>query len=225
MGSLEIEAGTINIVSHITTYGGAATGYLTRLICEEIEQMWNEPVAPVEFAGTRFQLRFRITGNYQPDIPELEVISNTDPRRNFFRIEELSQLHISFVDGLGCNTGYFMLANLAPGWTTAAHEYGHTLGLDHPRHLDLRGKGVPGIMYPRGTLVDPQYQYDPSAPAGAKGGTMHPMHRKVTSNDIRALKLEKLLKRGQRVVGGFTNIFHPDHGSSSEAFSAAPIAG
>jgi hypothetical protein len=29
-------------------------------------------------------------------------------------------------------------------------------------------------MYPRGTLVAPQFQYDPAIPAGMKGGTMHP---------------------------------------------------
>ena len=61
---------------------------------------------------------------------------------------------------VGCNTGYFKLENLYKGSTTAAHEYGHTLGLQHPADLDLRGKGIPGIMYPRGTLVDPQFQYD-----------------------------------------------------------------
>src|SRR5690348_11604677 len=81
------------------------------------------------------------------------------------------------------------LEKLYEGSTTAAHEYGHTLGLEHPKDLDLRGKGVPGIMYPRGTLVDPQFQYDPSKPAGVTGGTMHPMCRKVFQQDIENLKL------------------------------------
>ena len=54
--------------------------------------------------------------------------------------------------------------------------------------MDIRGQGVPGIMYPRGTLVDPQFQYDPSKPAGVTGGTMHPMYRKVKLEDIEALK-------------------------------------
>jgi hypothetical protein len=84
--------------------------------------------------------------------------------------------------------------------------------LDHPDDLDLRGKGVPGIMYPRGTLVDPQYQYDPAIPAGSKGGTMHPMYRKVLRNDINKLKLHRLnFENGKAILGEFTNVWHQDH--------------
>jgi len=105
-----------------------------------------------------------------------------------------------------------MLENLYAGSTTAAHEYGHTLGLVHPDNIDLRGKGVPGIMYPRGTLVDPQYQYDPSKPPGVKGGTMHPIYRKVFPEDISALRLEKLqFKNNKAIIGGFTNVYHASH--------------
>ena len=98
---------------------------------------------------------------------------------NYFRVEEFSESHISFVDGIGSNTGYFKLDNLLNNSTTAAHEFGHTLGLLHPEHLDIRGKGAPGIMYPRGTIVDPHFQYDPDAEPAATGGTMNPFHRKV----------------------------------------------
>jgi hypothetical protein len=67
-------------------------------------------------------------------------------------------------------------------------------------------------MYPRGTLVDPQYQYDPAIAAGQKGGTMHPMYRKVTPEDIGLLNLRKLsFKRGKAVIGEFTNVYHWNH--------------
>ena len=67
-------------------------------------------------------------------------------------------------------------------------------------------------MYPRGTLVDPQFQYDPSKPAGVTGGTMHPMYRKVFADDISALKLERLRFVNQKAIaGGFTNVFHLNH--------------
>jgi hypothetical protein len=101
---------------------------------------------------------------------------------------------------------------LYEGSTTAAHEYGHTLGLDHPINIDLRGKGIPGIMYPRGTLVDPQFQYDPSKPAGVTGGTMHPRFRKVFQSDIEQLKLHKLnFQNSRAVVGEFSNVYHCSH--------------
>lgn len=145
-------------------------------------------------------------------ITELDVYQNVDPRNNYFRIEEFIFGNISFVDGVGSNTGYFKLENLYAGSTTAAHEYGHTLGLDHPDLLDIRGQGIPGIMYPRGTLVDPAFQYNPTKPAGVTGGTMHPMHRRVHWNDIVDLKLHKLkFYNGRAVVGEFTNIYHWNH--------------
>ena len=142
----------------------------------------------------------------------LIVYENTDPRNNYFRIEEYAWGNISFVDGINSNTGYFKLENLLNNSTTAAHEYGHTLGLDHPHDLDRRGKGVPGIMYPRGTLVDPQYQYDPRIQAGSKGGTLHPMYRKVLQEDIHKLKLHRLhFENDKAILGEFTNIWHPGH--------------
>ncbi|MER3471367.1 MAG: peptidase M10 [Chitinophagaceae bacterium] len=212
MGEAEINNNTLIIQSHIITYGTAADEIITGQIREEIETMWNEPQATIPFGREVFRIQFRITAELRTDISELEVLQNDDPRNNYFRIEHYAQSNISFVDGLGCNSGYFILENLYKGSTTAAHEYGHTLGLDHPKNLDYRGKGVPGIMYPRGTLVDSQFQYDPSKPSGSTGGTMHPMHRKVLPQDIIDLKLRKLLfNNNKAIIGDFTNVYHFPH--------------
>ena len=213
MGEAEITPGNIIFIhSHIITYGNAADDVLTKRIREEIETMWNEPNAMVTMHGSSFQIIFRITAEIKKEISELEVLQNVNPCINYFRIEEYVNGNISFVDGIGCNTGHFKLENLYEGSTTAAHEYGHTLGLDHPKDLDLRGKGVPGIMYPRGTLVDPEFQYDPSKPPGVTGGTMHPRYRKVFQKDIEQLKLHKLSFRNSRaILGDFTNVYHSSH--------------
>lgn len=212
MGSAEIISGQLVIQSCIITYGNAASQLLTDMIREEIETMWNEPGGNVSIDGADYSVQFRISALYQPAITDIEIYQNLDPRNNYFRIEEFAHGNISFVDGIGCNSGYFKLENLYQGSTTAAHEFGHTLGLEHPEDLDLRGKGVPGIMYPRGTLVDPQYQYESDKPAGTKGGTMHPMFRKVQTADIAALRLQRIsFKNGTGIIGEFTNIWHPDH--------------
>jgi len=214
MGIAEVNNDLLFIFSHIITYGNAANPDITEQMRDEIETMWNEPHGQVEYDGILLNVNFRITAQHLPAIDPMEVYQNDDPRNNYFRIEEYAVGNISFVDGVGCNTGYFKLENLYKGSTTAAHEYGHTIGLDHPRDLDLRGKGVPGIMYPRGTLVDPQYQYNPAGAAGdsSNGGTMHPKYRKVLPADIALLKLHKLsFNKGRAIIGEFTSIWHEDH--------------
>lgn len=214
MGAAELETEHKQLIlySHFLFYGQAATTELAEQLRAEVETMWNEPQASISIQSQLFTVNFRITASIRTNIEDLEVIQNTDPRNNYFRIEEFAVGNISFVDGVGCNSGYFLLENLYPGSTTAAHEYGHTLGLDHPRDLDLRGRGVPGIMYPRGTLVDPQFQYDPLVAAGQKGGTMHPMHRRVQDADIRNLKLNRLrFSNRYAVVGDFSNVYHWNH--------------
>ena len=212
MGSVEILNNQFLICSHIITYGNASTPGVTEQMRDEIETMWNEPEGIIKANGSLFRVSFKITAAHQPAIQPLEIYQNLDPKNNYFRIEEFAYGNISFVDGLGSNSGYFKLENLYKGSTTAAHEYGHALGLDHPRHLDIREEGVPGIMYPRGTLVDPPFQYDPAKPAGVTGGIMHPMYRKVRQEDIDYLKLDKLeFENGMAVVGDFTNIYHWNH--------------
>lgn len=215
MGEVEIDiAGKqLFIRSNIITYGNHADELISKNIAEEIETMWNEPAATIPFNKNDLRVAFLIKWSYQPNIKPEDIYSDVNPQNNFFRIEEFAPGNISYVDDIGCNSGYFLKENLYKGSTTAAHEYGHTIGLKHPIQLDIRGKGHPGIMYPRGTLVDPQYQYEPEKPAGQKGGTLNPVYRRVLLTDILDLKLNTLsFNNRYALLGAFTNNYHTPFG-------------
>ncbi len=203
------------IHSHFYFYGDAADATIAKNIADDIACHWNEPNASIQIKHDWYKLLFDIKAVFNPQLKPEEVWYNTDPKLFFFRIEEYSPLDVSFVDGIGSNTGLFKVANLLQTSTTAAHEYGHMLGLYHPKNLNIRGKGIPGIMYPRGTICDPHFQYDSTAAGGKVGGTLDPKHRKVLLQDIELLKLHKLQfnEKGFAVLGDFTSIFHPKYQS------------
>lgn len=208
---LDIDAKIILIKSTIITYGNSATYELTQQICDEIENMWNEPNGVVEINNTNYTVRFMIDAQYNSLIAPETILQNENPKNNYIRIEAFSKINISFVDGIGSNTGYFLTDNLYLNSTSAAHEYGHTLGLLHPAELNIIGKGRPSIMYPRGTLVDPEFQYDVNAIPAQNGGTLYPIHRRVMQIDIDNLQLKNKIENDIFVIGKFSNKFHEAH--------------
>ncbi len=220
MGEAEIQADKNLLTIHavIIIYGDAANDDLAIQIAQDIQNFWNATEGKVAmrdgwFAKKIYDVRFSITGKFDKELTPQTVFENTDPRNNYFRIEEYASGDISFVDEINSNTGYFKLQNIIDNSTTAAHEFGHTLGLVHPHDMDIRGKGTPGIMYPRGTLVDPHFQYYPEVAAGQKGGTLNPFTRKVLQQDIDDLHLEDLdfNEQGMAVVGDFSSVWHEKH--------------
>jgi hypothetical protein len=213
MGIIELDsdAKIILIKSTIITYGNSATYELTQQICDEIENMWNEPNGVVEINNTNYTVRFMIDAQYNSLIAPETILQNENPKNNYIRIEAFSKINISFVDGIGSNTGYFLTDNLYLNSTSAAHEYGHTLGLLHPAELNIIGKGRPSIMYPRGTLVNPEFQYDVNALPAQNGGTLYPIHRRVMQIDIDNLQLKNKIENDIFVIGKFSNKFHEAH--------------
>lgn len=220
MGEAELRFNDSQLILHasIIIYGEAANDALAIQIAKDIEDLWNEADGKVIirqnwFTKKSYSVRFNIEGRFDPNLTPQTVFENTNPRNNYFRIEEYANGNISYVDGINSNTGYFKLQNLLDNSSTAAHEFGHTIGLDHPKNLDIRGQGTPGIMYPRGTIVDPQFQYYPDVAPGEKGGTLNPFTRKVLQKDIDDLKLNSLNfdDKGFAVLGGFSSVWHDKH--------------
>jgi hypothetical protein len=215
MGEVELSLSTGELIirSVFILYGEAASEALATQLAADVSRYWNEPKVTVSLRNQQLSVRFQISGELNKEIAPDEVWFNDDPTLNFFRVEEYAFGNISFVDGIGSNTGYFKLQNLQQTPTTVAHEYGHTIGLKHPEILDVRGQGIPGIMYPRGTLCDAALQYDPLARAGDYGGVMDPAHRKVLPTDVAALRLHKLSfnSKGFAKLGGFSSFYHQKH--------------
>lgn len=212
MGEVELQPDNNILIIHsvIYFYGNAANEILSEQIAKDIADHWNEANGKAIIKRNIYDFFFDIRGFYAPSLSPKTIFENINPRNNYFRIEAYTHGNISFVDGLGSNTGYFKLENLLNNSTTAAHEFGHTVGLEHPKNLDIRGEGQPGIMYPRGTLVDPPFQYDPNVPAGLNGGTLNPFTRKVLQSDIDDLSLNKLNfdKKGFAMIGDFSSVWH-----------------
>ncbi len=215
MGEVEINVPNKQLIIHsvLFFYGDAATDELSSQVAQDIAAHWNAAAATEVVQGKELAVIFKIEGIWSKRLTPQMVQTNQNPRNNYFRIEEYVNGNISFVDDIHSNTGYFKLDNLLNHSTTAAHEYGHSLGLVHPDVLDIRGKGAPGIMYPRGTLVDPDFQYDPGAKPLGPGGTMNPFSRKVLTTDIYSLRLNKLRfnKYGLAVLGAFSGVWHEKH--------------
>lgn len=206
------------IYNELYFYGNKANAEISKRITQDIETNWNEPNAKITIDGVEYQVLFIFKNFYTPELTEEQIRNNQFVWKKFFRIEESSKLHVSFVDGIHSNSGYFMLKNIEkPNSKTGAHEIGHSFGLVHPQNLDYRGKGKPHIMYPRGTLVDREFQYKPEANVFMldgkltiePGATIDTDKRSVTIENILALNLDKLTYNNrQAMLSKLSNKYH-----------------
>ncbi|MBU1822723.1 MAG: peptidase M10 [Bacteroidetes bacterium] len=200
----------VHIEARLVFYGSEASPAVAQKIVQEINRMYNEPRAEVLVAGQRCRVSFVIEYAVLTTEDAFRRISeNTDFRNNFIRLEKENIITRSFMGfGLGENAGHWIITDQLGTSTTAAHEFGHSLGLDHPARLDYRGSNTPPpIMAPRGTLVDPHYQWEPSARAGEIGGTMKPIYRRVSVEEIELIVSNLTFGTGNTaLVGRLSNI-------------------
>lgn len=184
---VQYDKNQVVISSRLFLYGTEANQETGEMIIEEINRMYNEPNATFNLNGQRLKVFFDINYEILSPAEALEMaLMNKDYQNNFIRIEKENIITRSFMGfGLGDNSGHWLTSDNLGTSTTAAHEFGHSLGLDHPINPDFRGSSFPPpIMAARGSLVDPEYQWSPLAKAGEYGGTMNPKYRKVSIEEI-----------------------------------------
>src|SRR5512141_955461 len=98
MGEAELQAGKHLLIIHsmIHIYGDAAGEDLSLQLAADIAAHWNEGRGTVLIGREKFDVYFDIKGIYNDTLTPDTVIQNTDPRNNFFRIEEYAVGDISF---------------------------------------------------------------------------------------------------------------------------------
>jgi hypothetical protein len=194
---------SLNLSAHIYFYGVSATPQLTKLITDEINLYWNGGShlhssflnLQTQVGGGIESFNMEVTSEIISEAMAFRMMANSpSPEMNFIRLlpGNTANGDRSYMDQLCGNTGTWFTSDQLDLSTTAAHEFGHGLCLEHPNKGDLRGTGQPPMLAPRGTLVDPQYQWNPSSVAGQAGGTLNPFKRRVIQADIDRMPLDVL---------------------------------
>lgn len=206
---------TVTIQMKFVFYGSKASGKVARSAGDEIVNQYNGAKGKVTIDGKTYNVRMQVSYTVVSESKAKGMAKdNTDARLNFVRVEVNNTAQNRSFFEIGGNSGFFNTADNLGTSTTAPHEVGHGFGLVHSP-LDQRGGGQPDIMAARGTLVDPEYQYDPHAAAGAAGGTINPATRQVTQGNITTMfNRVGFNKDGIGVIGGpLTNYIYDANGN------------
>ncbi len=182
------QKGEITFFTQLIYRGKALTEALARASSLEIATLWNESRGTVRYRGRDYRAKFvisQVVDRYHrhPD--------SGSCAENVVQIEQPAQAGDRSFYAMSGRFGTFYTSDDLGRSSTAAHEYGHGLGLDHD-DLDQRNASVPGIMFARGTLVRPEFQWNPLAGAGAPGGSIKPHHRKVRAVDLQKINLDQV---------------------------------
>ncbi len=190
---------TLQVSANFIYTGPGLTEALAAASTQEIKSMWSEGAidASILLNGIKYKVVFDIDYSTRRFLKSLKSC-----RDNFVEIRpKLHPADRSFYAGLGSQHAVFYTSDNLGESTTAAHEFGHGLMLEH-NPGDQRNIEVPGIMFARGTLVPSQFQWDPRALPGQPGGTINPIHRQVRAVDVEAIPFSKLIfKNGTACLG------------------------
>lgn len=213
-----IEEEEVRVKATIFLYGKHASDSLAANIEAEINRMWNQPLVVVPVQGRYLKVRFLVRAEaIALEEARQKMRENRSHEVNFVRVEDANIMERSMMGrGLGQNSGHWLITDQLGQSTTAAHEFGHALGLPHPRQLDYRGTGYPPLMAPRGTLTDAVFQWNPLAEPGAFGGTMKPVHRRVRQEEVLEVMARAVWVEGNFIIGEISNLYFDEMGNAAD---------
>jgi RHS repeat-associated protein len=202
------ETGNVIVSANLIFYGSQATSSNAKAIASEIQNLYNAAGATITINGKQYTVKFNITHQVvSAGVAAILAKNNADIKNNFIRVENQGTIIRSQMENLEANAGFFVTSDNLGRSTTAAHEFGHGLGLPHSSGNQI-GQGQPDIMAARGTLVDPQFQYNPSAQPGAPGGTLNPIFRAVLQRNISDVFVNVHFTNGIAKIGTLTNTIY-----------------
>jgi RHS repeat-associated protein len=211
---------TIKIKMKLIFYGPNATKAIAKAVKNEVSNMWNAQKGKVSYQGEQYSVKFKVKTKVVSQEQAGEMAArNSSPENNFIRVEQNNSMSRSFTNNqspngvnIGSNSYDFIISDNLGKSTTTAHEIGHGFTLDHPP-IDQVGTGQPGIMAARGTLVDPQYQWDPNARPGQPGGTINPVMRRVLLSDVQGVvNAITTDANGKLTIGKIDNVIYDQNG-------------
>ena len=185
--SINNKTRTITITSKLYFYGPQATSENSRIIATGIASQWNSAGATYELNGITYKVKFRIFYQTISEKTARNIAqNNTDPKNNFIKVEQGAIDECSYskvydgIRGYGGNSFWF---NTRDGLnsTTPSHEYGHGLGLTHPKGDFSNSTERPNIMHPRNTHYGQNWSMENKE--GSR--VINPNSRKVTPQNVR----------------------------------------
>lgn len=203
---------TVTINSTFIAYGGEAKNYAAKF-ASNVAKKWNAAGGTVKVDGKEYKANFKVSVLIVSEAAAKELAStNKDPKINFVRIEasdQSSNVGKKDTDG-GSNSFYINTKQLdETNSTTAAHEYGHSLGLNGHTSEGNFLEGQPDIMSTKNTLVEEIYSTNPPIPAsnGKEGYRLDTQYRNVLQSNLDGININRTS------VGKVDNIIYDSNGS------------
>ncbi|HLS30565.1 MAG TPA: hypothetical protein VK021_06890 [Flavobacteriaceae bacterium] len=164
-------------------YGSEANSELSEKIATGIASQWNSANAKTEVEGIEYDVKFRISYETVSVEKAIELAENNKSlKNNFIRVEkgDKNQSSFALASEQGGNSFWFNTNDELESSTTPAHEYGHGLGLPHPK-IDLsESADRPHIMIPRNKAYGPYWSIE-----NDKGRrVVNPNARRVTPQNV-----------------------------------------